>query len=101
MIPSWHRPYAALVPDKSELSFVFSRDHDAWLDGLVDLIGLILIKEDFLSDNFDQVISWWEAAVRLLYQTTEDIRYIVVHFVAVSQLLALLEDGVHSMMASS
>ena len=58
MVTSWHRPYSALVSDKGKLSFVFSRDHDAWLYRLFDLIGLIFIKKDFLSDDFDQVIGW-------------------------------------------
>ena len=101
MVTSWHRAYSALVSDKRELSFVFSCDHDAWLDGLVDLVCLTFIKDNLLCDNFDQVIGWWEAAVTLLYQPTKHIRNIVVHFVAVSQLFALLEDGVHSMMAPS
>ena len=43
MVPPRHGPYAALVSDKGELSFVFFCDHDTWLDGLVDLIGLTLI----------------------------------------------------------
>ena len=101
MITSWHRPQATLVSDKRELSFVFSCDNDAWLDRLVDFVGLTFIQHYFLSDNFNQVICWWEAAVTLLYQPAKDIRYVVVHLVAVSQLLALLEDGVHSMMAPS
>ena len=58
MIPPWHRPYTALISDKGKLGFVFPCDHNTWLDGLLDLVGLTFIQEDLLSDNFNQVIGW-------------------------------------------
>ena len=101
MVPSWHWPNATLISDKCELGFVFLCDHSTRLDGLIDLVGLALIQEDLLSDYFNQVIGRRKAAVTFLNQPTEYIRNIVVHFVAVSQLLAPLVYGVHSMVASS
>ena len=56
MVSPWHRPYATLISDDGDVSFVIACNHNTWLDGLFDLVSLTLIQEDLLGDNFDQVI---------------------------------------------
>ena len=98
MVSSGNGPYSTLLCDQSRCNFVSLCHRQARFDWIIYFIELRLVQKNFLANDFNQVIGWTETTIVFLDQSSEHIRYVMVHLVSISQFLCVSPDSADGVM---
>ena len=99
MVATRQWSHTSLVIEEANLRLVSLRERHAWLDWILD-IRLRLVENNILCYDLNQIVCGAEPSISLLNETTKDVVNVVVHLVAVPELLRFASDGANSVMAS-
>ena len=86
MIATRQWSHTSLVIEETNLRLISLRERHARLDWIFD-IRLRLVEDNVLRHDLDEIVCGAESTISLLNETTKDVVNVVVHFIAVPELL--------------
>ena len=98
MVSAGHRLDAFIIINQTDLSFICVSECVGWLDRKLDILSPV--KHNLLALDFEQIICWNEATIRLLNDATEYIRDVKVYLVALFKLLSVTVNCADCVMRS-